>query len=506
MRNERVLYEFDDFRIDSGQFMLVRHGQPQPITPTVFRILLHLLGNAGRVVTKEELVSNVWPDSYVAEGNLNRNVSTLRKVLGEKPRDHRYIETIPKTGYRFIAPVRQTEYQPANGLMAVSAQPARRTIVGRSIERRDQLHTFDQMKEGRGGIVCLSGENGMGKTALTEAFLADLADRGDTFNLAVARCSEPLTQPEPYEPFLECVSSLLAAESTADLVRSHAPTWHRTITQAAEDGGGSGNGGGRMKREFYELLRQMSVAHPLVLVIDDFHWADIASVELLSFLASRLVTMRVLIVVCVRPVDLMLQKHPFLQARAQMAAGGLIKEIVLPPLTKSHIQELIASELPVGALSDDLASFVLARSEGNPLFAVEILRKLRQDAGFAKRQDAVPDPIRSLIRSRLEPLHETDRGLLAAASVQGYEFDSAILAKSLTMMPEEVEERLQAVCEVHGLIRRLRDEELMDGKFTVRYSFVHALCQLVCQESIPPTRKASLNSAVAEAFLSYYGN
>ncbi len=131
---------------------------------------------------------------------------------------------------------------------------------------------------------------------------------------------------------------------------------------------------------------------------------------------------------------------------------------------------------------------------------------MRLETGFTKRQEALPDSLRSLIRSRLEPLQEIDRGLLAAASVQGYEFDSAILAKSLAMKPEEVEERLQAVCEVQGLIVRLRDEELMDGKFTVRYSFAHSLYQIVCQELLPPTRKAALNSAVAEAFLAYYGN
>src|SRR5206468_7421444 len=117
MLTQRRIYEFDDFRVDTGQFLLARSGHMTPITPTVFRILLILLERAGQVVSKDELMRFVWPDSFVEEGNLNRNVSTLRKALGEKPCDHRYIETIPKTGYRLIAPVRFTDYQPAAGVV-----------------------------------------------------------------------------------------------------------------------------------------------------------------------------------------------------------------------------------------------------------------------------------------------------------------------------------------------------------------------------------------------------
>src|SRR5581483_4130826 len=103
MLTQRRIYEFDDFRVDTGQFVLTRAGQAQPISPTVFRILLILLERAGEVIAKEDLMKFVWPDSFVEEGNLNRNVSTLRKALDEKPSDHRYVETIPKVGYRFIA-------------------------------------------------------------------------------------------------------------------------------------------------------------------------------------------------------------------------------------------------------------------------------------------------------------------------------------------------------------------------------------------------------------------
>ncbi len=496
MKNKRVLYEFDRFRVDSGQFLLVNQGQSQPITPTVFRILLLLLENAGQIVTKDELISNVWSDSFVEEGNLNRNVSTLRKVLGEAPRDHRYIETIPKTGYRFVASVRQVEYQPPTGNLAqmpVAGNP----IAGRRLELFALHSAFAAMKEGQGGAICLSGEVGMGKSALVDTFLADIARDGERFHLASARCSESRTEPEPFGPFFECLTALMGIEATAEAIRTHAPTWYREMTQAADDKPVAAAAVGRMKREMVELLNQMAAIHPVVLVVDDFHWADIASIDLLSFLAVRLPHMRVLMIVCVRPDELRINKSSLLQTCAQLAGSGLIRDLSLSPLSREEVEEYVNDR--------SVASMVHARSEGNPLFMVEVARSFSQDASAAKRQDAVPDSLRNLIRSRLDRLSDTDRSLLSAASVQGFEFDSAILAKSLASKPEEIEARLQAIYEVHGLIRRLREEQLMDGLFTVRYSFAHDLYRVVCHESLPPTRKASLNSAVAEAFLAFYG-
>ncbi len=136
MKNQRILYEFDDFRVDSGQFLLVKQGHAQPLTATVFRILLLLLENAGEVVTKETLVSTVWPDSFVEEGNLNRNVSTLRKALGETPRDHRYIETVPKTGYRFISPIRRTRISAGSGTDCHQSSPVGAENARRPRHRR----------------------------------------------------------------------------------------------------------------------------------------------------------------------------------------------------------------------------------------------------------------------------------------------------------------------------------------------------------------------------------
>jgi DNA-binding winged helix-turn-helix (wHTH) protein/Tfp pilus assembly protein PilF len=99
------VYEFGEFRIEAGKRLLLRGGAPVAVTPKVFDTLLHLVQNRQRIVEKDELMRAIWPDTIVEENNLNQNISTLRRVLGESPGENRYIATIPGKGYRFIADV-----------------------------------------------------------------------------------------------------------------------------------------------------------------------------------------------------------------------------------------------------------------------------------------------------------------------------------------------------------------------------------------------------------------
>ena len=102
-------YGFDGFVVDAGKSVLLREGQPVSLTPKAFEILLVLVRNPGRVLKKEELIEEVWPDAFVDENNLPRNISSLRKALGEGPAEHKYIVTLPGQGYRFVAEVRQLD-------------------------------------------------------------------------------------------------------------------------------------------------------------------------------------------------------------------------------------------------------------------------------------------------------------------------------------------------------------------------------------------------------------
>src|SRR6185436_7391958 len=101
-------YEFGRFRVKSDERLLLRGEDLVPLTPKAFDILITLLENDGRIVNKDDLMKKVWPDTFVEEGNLTQNVSLLRKALGESANGPQFIETVPRRGYRFVAPVSKT--------------------------------------------------------------------------------------------------------------------------------------------------------------------------------------------------------------------------------------------------------------------------------------------------------------------------------------------------------------------------------------------------------------
>src|SRR5438046_1869644 len=105
----RNSYAFGDFRVDSVERVLMRHGEQVPLTPKVFDLLLLLIENKGRVIEKEKLMKEVWPDTFVEEGNLTQNISVLRKILSHD--GAKYIQTVPRRGYRFVGRIREVPDQ-----------------------------------------------------------------------------------------------------------------------------------------------------------------------------------------------------------------------------------------------------------------------------------------------------------------------------------------------------------------------------------------------------------
>src|SRR5215468_1347691 len=103
------IYEFGHFRLDAAEHLLLRDGEAVPLTPKAFDLLLALVERHGHLLEKEELLKKVWPDTFVEEANLASNISLVRKALGDGENGHRYIETAPKRGYRFVASVQEVE-------------------------------------------------------------------------------------------------------------------------------------------------------------------------------------------------------------------------------------------------------------------------------------------------------------------------------------------------------------------------------------------------------------
>jgi len=133
------VYEFGPFRLNPDEGVLLRQGQEVPLTPKAYEILLCLLQHAGHILGKDALMHEIWPDTFVEEGNLKANISVLRRALGDTTEEPAYIETIPRRGYRFVAQVRAGE-PPSSGL--VVGGPARLTI-----ERHTLAHSVTEEEE-----------------------------------------------------------------------------------------------------------------------------------------------------------------------------------------------------------------------------------------------------------------------------------------------------------------------------------------------------------------------
>jgi predicted ATPase len=179
-----------------------------------------------------------------------------------------------------------------------------------------------------------------------------------------------------------------------------------------------------------------------------------------------------------------------------LLSRGACTEVQLKPLGCNQVDQYLEQQKLNASFSAEYAQSLHAKSEGNPLFLRDLLSS----------PTSWSDSVRKIAQGKIDRLDDTHRQLLATASVQGREFDSAVLASTMQLQPQDVEEALQELDEMHGLIRRIRDEELPDGKFTVRYRFVYGLYQETCYALLAPTRKASLSASLAEAFLTYYGN
>jgi eukaryotic-like serine/threonine-protein kinase len=127
----KTFYEFGPFRLDADERLLSRDSQPVPLPPKLIDTLLALVENRGHLVEKDDLIKRVWPDAFVEEGNLNKNVFLLRKTLGQWDGGQEYIDTVPKRGYRFVAPVKKVaEARSASQSATPSTQS---NLIGRKV-------------------------------------------------------------------------------------------------------------------------------------------------------------------------------------------------------------------------------------------------------------------------------------------------------------------------------------------------------------------------------------
>jgi serine/threonine protein kinase/predicted ATPase/GTPase SAR1 family protein len=451
-------------------------------------------------------------------------------ILEALQKDQRLRPGASEVMYR-LALAHDSSIATALSAVTVSRRPtATSPIVGREQELDAMNHEFDRAQRGNARMVVISGEAGVGKTTLVEAFVRQLEERGEPMRVGRGRCSERLAGSEAYLPVLEALDSLQRNEqlgSLSRLIRALAPSWYAQLMPpsendssaarlAAETAGGSQE---RLKREIAALLEEVGRIQPVMLWFDDAHWADASTTDLIGYLARRLDATRLLIVVTGRPSELAQLRHPFLSLKLDLLSRGLCREITPSYLDTAAIDRYIALQFPEHAFPPGFAELIHHRTEGNPLFMTDVLRDLRRrqviqqrDGRWVMADDLssvareLPESVRSLIQRKLDALDDTERRLLSAASVQGMDFDSAVVARALRTDEEDVETRLERLEREHALVRFVRELDTPDRALTLQYRFAHHMYQNVCFDSLRATRKAALSRAIAERLVERFGD
>jgi tetratricopeptide (TPR) repeat protein len=389
-----------------------------------------------------------------------------------------------------------SESQPEAGFLG--ARPAG-PLVARTKEIATLEGLIDAASSGQGALVSISGEPGVGKTRLSQSVTLAAGSRG--FVVATGRCYEP-QQAVPFYPFREIIAT--AFSGAPETVRAAAPTRWAYLTRllpelpvpAPPPAATSHEEQQRLYAAVTGFILAVAEVAPVGLFLDDLHWADTSSIELLQHLARQTRGHRVLLQGTFRDTDVS-REHALQRALVDLAREHLLTRIPLGPMTGSETADLVAAVLG-GRPDREVVDFIFARTDGNPFFVEELAQELQQrgdllehDRVWTLREASgieVPENIRLVIGQRLARLSVSTQAVLTEASVLGQSFSFDELLGVTRRGEDELDEALQEA-EAAGLVKFLRDD---------RYIFNHALTQQALYFELSPRSRRRLHLAAGE--------
>ncbi len=446
----------------------------------------------------------------------------------------------------------------------LTTNPPKAPMVGRDGDLAKLHGWFVEVQAGKRRIVFVSGEPGIGKTTLVGAFLDSLASDG-AVRVGRGQCVEQYGAGEPYMPLLDALTRLgreANGKKIVETLHRIAPAWLAQMPSLieAEDrarlqGQAPGVTQARMLREMAEALAAIASETPLVLLFEDLHWSDFSTLELIATLARRTEPAKLMILGTYRPVEMLAGDHPLRKMKAELELHHQCEELPLKLLSVADVgtylgerfanrrageilrsadsaqndlkgglaEEEAPAAVPSNSMSfrseqgdgraqrgipktSQIASAIYARSDGNPLFMVNIVDYLEQQGSFDTNTIDAPHNIKQMIERNLERLSEDDQRVLEAASVTGAEFSAAAVAAALERPTAEIEACCTRLSRQQQFINRQGSAAWPDGTIASNFRFHHALYQDVLYDRLPDGHRVEFHRRIAQREETAYGD
>ncbi|HEY6993891.1 MAG TPA: AAA family ATPase [Xanthobacteraceae bacterium] len=492
-------------RFDPRTGELCRNGSVVKLTPRAAAVLCALAESAQQLVTKQELLDRVWGGRAVGDDALTSCIQELRGALDDDARRPRYIETRHRRGYRLMMPTGPAALPSAAPTSPIET-PEPSCLVGRAAELAELARAFEQARSGRRQLVFVTGEPGIGKSSLADAFLEQLHG-AHAARIAHGQCLDHHGVGEPYLPLIEALTRLagtpdgtgvkkvLAAQAPSWLAQMPS-LWTRSERSALETRGRATRQ--RMLRELTLAAEALAVDFPLLVKLEDIHWSDASTLDWLAHIARRPEPARLMVLATFRPTDPAAAKVGLGGLVAELALHGQCKEIALSPLDLDAIEAYLRARLRDGsAQAREMAPLLLERTGGNPLFMTSIVNQLtRQHVVMPGAVASIPHDVRRFIDRQIDDLGESDRTLLMGASVIGREFATAAVAAALERKVDQVEGTCASLARQGVFVIKAGSSAWPDGTRADLYAFRHDLHRELLYDRLPATRRAASHARV----------
>ena len=515
-----AVIRFPPFLLDRSAGSLLRDSEVVHLRPRTWDVLCHLAERPGRLVTKDELLDAVWSDAVVTEGTLTNSIRELRAALGDDARQPRFIETVHRRGFRFVADLATsggedtpTAREPADDARGAAAPRAPRReagarVVGRSAEVDALERLAAEAAAGATRVALVRGEAGIGKSSVVDRLVGAIAERDDLRGMraVVGRAIGYLQGAPPYLPVVSAIEQLATGDGggpVVDALRAHAPDlleqmpWLAPGSQAGLATGAAPQGRDLAAR-LGDFLAAVTAQFPVAIVLEDGHDADAPTVDLVASLLEESRVEHLLVVVTYRPAEAVLAPNGLVPAAARIEAMDGGSAIDLELLGRAEVAEYLRAR-DSSFWTDAMVSSVHRRSGGNPLFMVTVADTVELVGGDVADAAAVPDSLRGLLDTQLRSLHFAQRETLIAASVAGVEFSSLAVAAATGRTVDEVEDTCEELARQARFVRTTGVADWPSGAVGQAYSFRHDLYRQALYATLPPARRRALHQRVGEA-------